>query len=304
MTVRVWVPPIKSQGIKTKLVPMIRTLVPKDFSGRWIEPFMGTGCVGFNIAKNQAFMADSNPHLINFYDAVTNGTISPIEVREFLTTEGLKLSELGEKHFYDIRERFNETGEPLDFLFLNRACFNGMIRFNKKGKFNVPFCRKPERYAPAYVTKITNQVANISKIIRSGDFEFRTQNFRETIASAAAGDLIYCDPPYIDRHADYFNGWTEADERDLKNALTETKASFILSTWSHNSYRGNVFLSSLWKEFPHIIREHFYHVGGNIENRRGITEALVYSADLSPARLDEDEVVIDDGESEVLTLDY
>jgi DNA adenine methylase len=283
---------------------MIRTLVPKEYAGRWVEPFMGTGCVGFNLAKGGALMADSNPHLINFYSAISDGSLTPGEVREFLTVEGSKLSRLGEKHFYDVRERFNATGQPLDFLFLNRSCFNGMIRFNKSGKFNVPFCRKPERFARAYVTKITNQVANISMIIKNGDFEFAMQNFRDTIAAAKAGDLIYCDPPYIDRHVDYFNGWSEADERDLKDALAGTKASFILSTWSHNTYRDNVFLSSLWNNFPHITREHFYYVGANIENRRGVTEALVYSSDLAPVRLDEQDTVIDEGDPEPLVLDF
>lgn len=54
MSQRIVVPPIKSQGIKTKLIPFISTLVPSSQSGRWIEPFMGTGVVGFNLADGPA----------------------------------------------------------------------------------------------------------------------------------------------------------------------------------------------------------------------------------------------------------
>ena len=63
---KVIVPPIKSQGIKTKLVPWIVDYVPKDFSGTWIEPFMGTGVVAFNLAPHKALVCDTNPHLSVF----------------------------------------------------------------------------------------------------------------------------------------------------------------------------------------------------------------------------------------------
>ena len=58
--------------------------------------------------------------------------------------------------------------------------------------------------------------------------------------------------------------------------------SFILSTWSHNDYRMNDYIDSFWGDFPRITREHFYHVGARESNRRGITEALVFSSDLDP----------------------
>ncbi|ATS18606.1 hypothetical protein BRW62_07385 [Parathermosynechococcus lividus PCC 6715] len=73
---RVLVPPIKCQGIKTKLVPWIKAIIPADFDGRWIEPFMGSGVVVFNVRPRKALLADSNPHLINFYQAVAKGEIT------------------------------------------------------------------------------------------------------------------------------------------------------------------------------------------------------------------------------------
>lgn len=277
------VPPIKSQGIKTKLVPWIKSILPKNFNGTWVEPFMGTGAVAFNITAKQALLCDTNPHLINFYRAIQSGEMTATVVKEFLSEEGQQLFINGDEHYYAIRERFNQTHSPFDFLFLNRACFNGMIRFNRQGNFNVPFCRKPKRFAPAYITKITNQVASISKLMKNKDFTFKCQSFEHTIKAATEQDIIYCDPPYIDRHTDYFNGWDSAHEHQLAQALEQTPARFILSTWHHNDFRSNDYIASLWGRFCIHTREHFYHVGGSEKNRNPMVEALVTNFTVFPS---------------------
>ncbi len=72
---------------------------------------------------------------------------------------------------------YNKT--TIDFLFLNRAGFNGMIRFNGKGQFNTPFCRKPRRFVQAYVTKIVNHVSYVSYLFKVKDFTFKYQVFKK-----------------------------------------------------------------------------------------------------------------------------
>ena len=275
MIKKVGVPPIKSQGIKTKLVPWLQSIVPSDFNGRWIEPFMGTGVVGFNIAPKHAVLCDTNPHLVNFYSGIASGEITSESVKEYLIYEGEKLLSKGEEHYYFVRERFNADHSPLDFLFLNRAGFNGMIRFNRKGGFNIPFCRKPQRFAQSYVTKITNQVSWASKIIKEKEITFKCQDFNKTIDESTSNDIIYCDPPYIGRHVDYYNGWDDSHEHELFHKLSNFKGRFILSTWHHNDYRENEFIKTLWGKHNIITREHFYHVGGKEKNRNPVIEALV-----------------------------
>ena len=138
---KVLIPPIKSQGIKTKLVPPILELVrAAKAPGRWVEPFMGTGVVGFNAGFTEALMGDANPHLVGFY-ARLHDRISAADVRHHLEQEGLLLAANGYAHYRLVRERFNAEFAPLDFLFLNRAGFNGMIRFSRKGHWNLPFCK-------------------------------------------------------------------------------------------------------------------------------------------------------------------
>jgi DNA adenine methylase len=276
---KIHVPPIKSQGIKTKLVPWIKSIVPADFDGVWIEPFMGTGVVAFNIAPQRARLCDANPHLINFYVAIAEGEITPGVVRAYLLREGRLLLRYGESHYYMIRERFNREHDPLDFLFLNRAGFNGMIRFNRKGKLNVPFCRKPQRFSQAYITKIVNQVAFVSQLLKVKDFSFLCQEFEKTIRMGGPADIIYCDPPYIGRHVDYYNGWSEEQEKALLNALSDSPSRFVLSTWHHNDYRKNKYVDSLWGEFNILTREHFYHVGASEKNRNPMIEAIITNFD-------------------------
>ncbi len=271
---KILVPPIKCQGIKTKLVPLILANAG-SVKGRWIEPFMGSCVVGLNARCDQALFADQNPHLVNFYSALKSGEITPYKAKEYLKKQGAKLEEIGEEHYYAIRKRFNEQGHPLDFLFLSRACFNGMMRFNGKGKFNVPFCRKPERFAQAYITKIVNQISQFQEATTHFNWRLRCQDFEETISEATANDLIYCDPPYLGRHVDYFDSWTLDDEKRLHKALSKTKARFILSTWHSNQYRENEILKTLWSEFCVVTKEHFYHVGAKEDNRSPMLEALV-----------------------------
>ncbi len=272
----VHIPPIKCQGIKSKLVSWIQDAIEWDGSGRWIEPFLGSGVVGFNIAPHTAVFCDSNPHIIAFYSAINRGEITPGLTREFLMQEGQQLSKYGKDYYYTVRERFNDTHRPLDFLFLNRSCFNGMIRFNRQGGFNVPFGHKPQRFSKAYITKIVNQVEYVSKKAHISEWAFRCQDFRETLSTfVTSHDFIYCDPPYAGRHVDYFNGWNEDDEETLYQLLSACPARFLLSTWHHNDFRENAYIKTLWSRFHILTREHFYHVGAKEANRNPMIEALV-----------------------------
>jgi len=284
---KVIVPPIKSQGIKTKLVPWIMDLVDiaAQKKGRWIEPFLGTGVVAFNSGYKEAILNDTNPHIINFYKGIQRGLITPTLMRQFLEKEGELLSTAGNngyEHYLKVRSRFNSGDfSPYDFIFLSRAGFNGMMRFGSKGNWNIPFCKKPQRFSPAYITKIVNQVAAVSAVIgKEPEWSFFNKSFAEIIPLATENDIIYCDPPYFGRHVDYYNGWTEQDEEVLFNLLSQTKAKFILSTWHHNSWRENAMINKYWGRFNIITKDHFYHNGANIENRQAVVEALVCNFDI------------------------
>lgn len=270
-------PPIKTQGIKTKLVPLIARSIVWDGSGRWIEPFLGSGVVALNVVPRWALLADTNHHMIDLYRGIQSGEVDGPKVREYLVREGTHLLDQGEAHYYFIRDRFNEQGSPLDFLFLSRSCFNGMMRFNKKGGFNVPFCRKPERFRQALVTKIVNQVEWARRAIAGKDWTFVAQDWRETLAQSKAGDMVYCDPPYVGRHTDYYNSFDDNESDDLARALISGPADFALSNWLENKYRRNEYVDRWFAEHPQRTIGHFYHVGPSEDLRNEMTEVVILS---------------------------
>jgi DNA adenine methylase len=272
---KVGVPPIKSQGIKTKLVPFIAASISWNGEGRWIEPFLGSGVVALNMRPNRALLADANPHLISVYRDIQSGELTAALLTDHLRFEGERLLMRGEEHYYEVRERFNDAPSSKDFLFLNRSCFNGVIRFNKKGRFNVPFCKKPDRFRQAYVTKITNQVRWAREVISAGDFEFKVQDWRQTLKEASDGDFVYLDPPYNGRHADYYSQWEDIEDDSLAQAIVSRRGGFALSTWLENKYRKNEYVSKWFSDFPTVTQSHFYHVGSSEDLRNEMTEALV-----------------------------
>lgn len=268
------IPPIKCQGIKTKLVSFILENIRWNGQGRWVEPFLGSGVVLFSVQPKRALASDINPHIIRFYQKIYDGSLTPGMVKEHLSVEGEKLLKEGEDYYYEVRNRFNKNGASLDFLFLSRACFNGLMRFNKKGEFNVPFCRKPDRFRQAYVTKIVNQVRDLCKIMRDKDWEFRTGDWRGCLSDLSKDDFVYLDPPYIGRHTDYYNQWSERDAADLAQIAQAAPCGFALSMWKENKYRSNPYLA-LWQGVEQRTMMHFYHVGSTEELRNAMEEALL-----------------------------
>ncbi len=271
------VPPIKIQGIKRKLVPFIMNNINWTDKGRWIEPFLGSGIVMFNASPQTAAASDHNPHIIEMYTGIQNGQITPASVRDFLVREGGRLSEYGEQYYYEVRDRFNSVQDPLDFLFLNRSCFNGLIRFNSKGRFNTPFCRKPNRFSKAYVTKIVNQVRWLDDLLANGgkQWTFEALDWKDALTDIKDDDFLYLDPPYAGRHTNYYDVWDESDLSDLANFLKSGNVKFALSIWYENKYRRNDDVEKYFSGFTIRKHEHFYHLGSTESLRNSMTEALI-----------------------------
>ena len=137
MTSKMITSPVKTQGRKTRLVPWLSSFTDWYGGGKWIEPFMGSCQVALAFASpDGALMCDDNPYLIDLCRSMQDGTVSRESVREFMTGEGRPLRTDGEKHFMKARRRSNGSHDAHDLLFLNHACFNGLMCWSASENFN------------------------------------------------------------------------------------------------------------------------------------------------------------------------
>ena len=274
------IPPIKCQGKKTKLVSHIKELYSKlklDNSV-YYEPFMGSGIVGFNIEPEIAIFSDNNPYIIKFYNSIKSNEIDLDTIRIFLEEEGKKLLESGKDYYNLVRDRFNKDGNILDFLFLNRCCFNGLMRFNRNGKFNVPYCKKDDKLSSDYIDKIIDQVKKVKELLdRHPDWQFICSDWKDIVKDAKEEDIIYCDPPYLGLFSTYYTEYDINNEKELQDFLNNIcNSKWIYSSWKENKDKTNEFILDLIGKYDSIDIEHRYQIGSKNEYRNKVIEILIY----------------------------
>lgn len=108
-------PPIKCQGIKTRLVSFIRETVHPSPTGRWIEPFLGSGVVAFNLAPEHALLTDKNPYVIRLYQGIQNGKYTGEVIRAFLEKHDQFLQQDGASYYATMRDSLHNMGISHDF---------------------------------------------------------------------------------------------------------------------------------------------------------------------------------------------
>jgi len=149
------------------------------------------------------------------------------------------------------------------------------MRFNKKGDFNTPFCRKPERFRQAYITKICNQGEQVFDCMIGKSWAFVCADWADMTSGAQSGDFVYCDPPYAGRFTGYFNSWTKEDAEQLEDRLKALPCQFLYSMWLENKYRKNERLHKTFSNYEIRTFSHFYHLGSTEKRRNSMIEALV-----------------------------
>ena len=129
-------PLIKWSGGKGDEIIQFEEHFPNDFN-LYIEPFIGGGSVYFHINPNRAVIADVHSELIDFYSEIKNGNMD--KIYKFMTK-----NENNEETYYKIRDEMsikNTLDNAMRFYYLRKTCYRGMLRYNKQGKFNIPFGR-------------------------------------------------------------------------------------------------------------------------------------------------------------------
>lgn len=177
-------PILKWAGGKRQMLPGLIKYLPKNFNN-YIEPFIGGGALFFFLNKNNSIISDTNDELINLYKEVARNPKKILKkLKEYKNTK---------KYFYTVRKEVpnNPTERACRTIFLNRTCFNGLYRVNKKGEFNVP-------YADNGSTKLTdeNNLLKTSQLLKKTillnlSYDLVLKKY------AKKNDLIFLDPPYL-----------------------------------------------------------------------------------------------------------
>lgn len=175
-------------GGKTHLVSFLCSLVPLDINrGTYWEPFLGAGSLFFALRPSRAVLSDRNADLIACFRAVRE---RPDLISRYLRMHAARTSK---DYYYIIRARYNKSTDSIAksamFIYLNKTCFNGIWRVNKKGEFNVPYGHKEPPALPPRADLVAASNALRSAELRIGDF-------REVLGEAQPGDFVYLDPPY------------------------------------------------------------------------------------------------------------
>jgi len=243
-------PFIKWAGNKTKILSKLGKYIPEEFED-YYEPFLGSGALFFHLVHTKKdsfkpYLSDSNEELINTFIVVRDNVEQLIAL---LKKHRDEYHRNPEKYYYAVREKHHlkdSIERAARMLFLNKTCYNGLYRVNKKNEFNVPFgtYEKP---------KICNEkeLRNASKALQRSKAKISAVYYQLALEQAKENDFVYLDPPYqpVNATSSFTNytheGFSENDQKLLAkvfSVLTERGCKIVLSNSDtpliHSLYSG------------------------------------------------------------------
>ncbi|WP_317467266.1 DNA adenine methylase [Cronobacter sakazakii] len=263
--------PLKWVGSKVRIMPQLRDHLPEG--KRLVEPFAGSCAVMMNTDYDEYLIADLNPDLVNLYKVMAYHTEAFLNELDLMFSAGA-LGDLESRavYYYAIREAFNLSGKALGsesveaavrFMYLNRHGFNGLCRYNRRGQFNVPFGKYKKNYFPLKEIRAFAEKAKRATFI--------TAHYSETLALVRAGDVVYCDPPYLTESGN-FTSYTESGFSHLDQGRLARK----LRRLTENGV--NVVASNSDLEMVHYLYAGFEAVKVNAPRSVGAAAASQKSA--------------------------
>lgn len=274
-------PFIKWAGGKSRLISQIKNFIPKEFNN-YFEPFVGSGALFFYIVRSfkmkrncYAHISDINAELINVYKVIKDNLTDLIKELQYNEIEYHKDPK---RFYYKLREetfRFNHIQQAARFITLNKTCYNGLYRVNKKGMFNVPI----GNYTNPKICDIEN-LTRVNKIINLTKVNFETYDYQHIITKVKENDFLYFDPPYYPlNETSKFTNYTsdgfdynqqkrlanffyELDKRKCKILLSNSDTTFVRDLYS--SFSQNIISLSALRS-----------INSNTEKRKNHSELII-----------------------------
>lgn len=233
-------PMIKYRGGKSKEISHFISNMPENYN-RYIEPFFGGGALYFYLEPQNAIINDVNIKLYSFYKQMKEEyPIARMQLDELQTVyeqnqkeyDAIKkqhpedrVENKNEALYYKMRDMFNhkikcEYLDAVVYFFINKTAYSGMIRYNAKGEYNVPFGRY-KNFNTKLITDKHYELLNRTDIYN--------YDYSEIFKMAGNNDFIFLDPPYDTEFSEYAkNSFGKNDQMRLAEFLSKTEANFML----------------------------------------------------------------------------
>jgi len=239
------VPFVKWAGGKRSIVDKLAEYLPSEFND-YYEPFVGGGALFYHLHEriNKAYLSDINSDLIITYNVIKN------DVEKLIELLNLHQKNHNEEYYYQIRNTQQELKDPIAisarFLYLNKTCYNGLYRVNKKGYFNVPIgsYRNPD-----IVNKKNLRLC--SKAFKIADINLH--QFDKI--NPKSGDFVYFDPPYHPIKNNFTSytklDFSEQDQIRLRDFALELHKKGVMVMISNSAAE---VIKKIYSEYPFTIR--------------------------------------------------
>jgi DNA adenine methylase len=266
-------PFLRWAGSKQRLLRQLLPLVPATFE-RYYEPFLGSAALFFLLLPPDAVLSDTCEELIATYEAVRG---NPNVVLRHLAGMNPK----DRDYFYAVREKRSRGPykRGAEFIFLNRAGWNGLYRVNSLGQYNVPYG------APKTSGLVDpKHLRECSKALQRPTIRIRAADFESAVTNARRGDFVYFDPPYVTGHNN--NGFIDYNQNlfswndqirlaKLVNNLSERGVKVLLTNADHRQVR------EMYSGFKMIKIHRASTIAGDLSARTSVTEIAVRNYDPS-----------------------
>ena len=278
-------PFVKWAGGKGQLLPELNKMIPSQLS-TYFEPFLGGGAMFFYLVSNgmsfNAYLSDTNVELITAYRAVKANPKGVIELLQRYEDEYKKYppySKEQQEYYFQLRDARNTIKSSSDveiaarLIALNKTCFNGLYRVNRKGGFNVP----PGEFKTNPLICDSNNLENVSNALARATIF--AGDYRAMLENAQRGDFVYLDPPYdpvsyTSNFTSYTpNGFGREDQVRLANVyrMLADKGCMVLLSNSDTP-----FIRELYSDFSIKVANNVQRaINSKASNRTGHKELII-----------------------------
>jgi DNA adenine methylase len=273
-------PFVKWVGGKRQLIMHIEKRLPKKFNS-YFEPFVGGGALFMHLKKESAIINDYSEDLINVYKTIKN---HPKKLMDKLDEFENNHKSSPNEYYSEIRgmdrlenwNKIDKITKASRFIYLNKACFNGLYRVNQMGYFNVPSNKKE-----VVKTYDKDNILILSEYLKTNNVQILTGDFEKAVETAKKGDFIFFDPPYDMINGNSFESYTkdgfgvEGQKRlaELFKKL-DKKGCYVMLT-NHNT----PLINELYKDYKIDVIEVKRMINADATKRTGI-ETIIYNYDV------------------------